>query len=114
MMEAALLGVPYQGRLPDFSAGPGPGGAGGAGGGRGVPVDPEVRRTGWCRAGAGAVTNAAWAWVWGRLEREVLVLNMPGYSGAQWQRAARGPAAAWARRVGFLAGHGQPCLHGEA
>lgn len=36
MMEAALLGIPYQGRMPDFSArGPG-------GGGTGASLDPEA------------------------------------------------------------------------
>ncbi|GFR40299.1 hypothetical protein Agub_g481, partial [Astrephomene gubernaculifera] len=49
MMEAAMLGVPYEGRMPDFSAGAagpsgraGPGGGGGGFGAYGDVLDPEL------------------------------------------------------------------------
>ncbi len=45
MLEAAMFGVAYQGRMPDYNGGPA-GGGGGYGGARGrgahQPLDPHV------------------------------------------------------------------------
>ena len=49
MLEAAMLGIPYAGRMPDFGANgaapPGGGMSGDAGGAAAQPLSPGVRRT---------------------------------------------------------------------
>jgi hypothetical protein len=46
MLEAAMLGIPYAGRLPDFGVnGAAPPGGGGFGGGAAQPLSPGVRHT---------------------------------------------------------------------
>ena len=46
MLEAAMLGIPYAGRLPDFGVnGAAPPGGGGFGGGGAQPLSPGVRHT---------------------------------------------------------------------
>lgn len=47
MLEAAMLGIPYTGRMPDFGAdgAADPGGAFGGGGAAAQPTSPGVHRT---------------------------------------------------------------------